>query len=311
MTIQLVCTPRQLPEHLRIAAAERAIEHNPANRPNSLIVAHALGANPPKARIAILTAKRWKMTPKGLLFTVGFLESASAALRKRILSHMNAWSKTANVQFVESHDHPMVRIAFASDPPEMSGYWSYEGTDILSIGANEPTMNLEAFSMQTPISEFHRVVRHETGHTLGFPHEHMRAQLVNLIDRERAISFFGATQGWSPAEVEAQVLTPLEQSAIIGTPPDQVSIMCYQIPGSITKSGKPILGGVDIDKSDYDFAGAIYPKPPKSPAAKKVPANKAAAKKATAKKSAAKKVVAKKVAKKAAKKSTARRATAR
>ncbi|TAK87317.1 MAG: peptidase M12 [Aquabacterium sp.] len=269
MTIDLVCTPRQLPEHLRIAAAERAIAHNPANRPHSLIVAHALGANPPKARLAVLTGKRWKMTPKGLLFTVGFLEAAPAALRKRILSHMNAWSKTANVKFVESHDHPMVRIAFASDPPEASGYWSYEGTDILSIPAGEPTMNLEAFSMKTPASEFHRVVRHETGHTLGFPHEHMRAELVQLIDRRKAIRFFGATQGWSPQEVEAQVLTPLEQSSIIGTPPDQVSVMCYQIPGSITKSGKPILGGLDIDKSDYDFAGAIYPKPPKPPAKKK------------------------------------------
>lgn len=302
MSIQLVCTPRQLPEHLRIGAAERAVAQNPANRPNSLIVAHALGANPPRARIAVLTGKRWKMTPKGLIFTVGFLETASAALRKRILSHMNAWSKTANVKFMESHDHPVVRIAFASNPPEMSGYWSYEGTDILSIPANEPTMNLEAFSLQTPISEFHRVVRHETGHTLGFPHEHMRAQLVKLIDRKKAIRFFGATQGWSPEEVDAQVLTPLEQSAIIGTPPDQVSIMCYQIPGTITKSGKPILGGVDIDKSDYDFAGMIYPKPPKAPPAKKVAAKKTAAKKTAAKKTPAKTPPVKKAAaKKAAK----------
>jgi len=138
-------------------------------------------------------------------------------------------------------------------------------------------MNLEAFSLKTPISEFHRVVRHETSHTLGFPHEHMRLQLVNLIDRDKATRFFGATQGWSAAEVEAQVLTPLEQSSIIGTPPDQVSIMCYQIPGSITQSGEPIPGGVDIDKSDYDFAGAIYPKLPKAPAAKKAPAKRVAA----------------------------------
>ena len=277
MSIQLVCTPRQLPAHLRIDAAQRAVMHNPANRPHTLLVAQALGANPPKARIAVLTGKRWKMTPKGLVFTVGFLEAASAALRKRILSHMNAWSKTANVKFLESHDHPLVRIAFASSPPDQSGYWSYEGTDILSIPATDPTMNLEAFSLKTPISEFHRVVRHETGHTLGFPHEHMRLQLVNLIDRDKATRFFGATQGWSPAEVEAQVLTPLEQSSIIGTPPDQVSIMCYQIPGSITQSGQPILGGVDIDRSDYDFAGAIYPKLPKAPAAKKAPAKRVAA----------------------------------
>ena len=38
------------------------------------------------------------------------------------------------------------------------------------------------------------------------------------------------------------------------------SIMCYQIPGSITKDGKPIVGGLDIDPIDFAFAGSIYPK---------------------------------------------------
>jgi hypothetical protein len=36
--------------------------------------------------------------------------------------------------------------------------------------------------------------------------------------------------------------------------------MCYQIPGSITKDGTPILGGIDIDQEDSDFAAKIYPK---------------------------------------------------
>jgi hypothetical protein len=49
--------------------------------------------------------------------------------------------------------------------------------------------------------------------------------------------------------------------------------MCYQIPGEITKDGKPIVGGLDIDASDYTFAATIYPKgkvaPKKKPAAKK------------------------------------------
>jgi hypothetical protein len=36
--------------------------------------------------------------------------------------------------------------------------------------------------------------------------------------------------------------------------------MCYQIPASITKSGKPIIGGLDIDTSDFAFAAKIYPK---------------------------------------------------
>jgi hypothetical protein len=115
------------------------------------------------------------------------------------------------------------------------------------------------------------VVRHETGHTLGFPHEHMRKQLVDKIDPAKAIAFFMRTQGWSEAEVRAQVLTPLEESSLMGTPnADPKSIMCYQIPGQITKDGKPIIGGKDIDLSDFTFVGKIYPK--KSSALPKVKA---------------------------------------
>ena len=60
---------------------------------------------------------------------------------------------------------------------------------------------------------------------------------------------------------------------IRGTVADPKSIMCDQIPGEITKNGKPIVGGLDIDVSDYKFAGQIYPKTPgaapKKPVAKK------------------------------------------
>ena len=143
-------------------------------------------------------------------------------------------------------------------------------TDILSIDRDQPTMNLEAFTMGTPESEFHRVIRHETGHTMGFPHEHMRRELVNKIDPDKAIAYFGATQGWSPAEVRQQVLTPIEESSLRGTAhADPDSIMCYQIPGSITKSGKPIVGGLDIDRQDFTFAALIYPKAAKPKAGPK------------------------------------------
>jgi hypothetical protein len=60
--------------------------------------------------------------------------------------------------------------------------------------------------------------------------------------------------------VDAQVLTPLDQNSIIGTPADQDSIMCYQLPGSITRDGDPISGGTDINATDAAFCARLYPK---------------------------------------------------
>jgi len=126
---------------------------------------------------------------------------------------MNSWALYANVKFTEVEANGQVRISRTAG----RGYWSYLGTDILSIPANQPTMNLDSFSMNTPESEFKRVVRHETGHTLGFPHEHMRKEIVQGINREKAIVYYMKTQHWSREEVIQQVLTPLNDLETTGT----------------------------------------------------------------------------------------------
>jgi len=256
----IVCLPRMLPGDLTVPAAHTAAELNPINRPpieRFPLVDEQYTIT--EEHLAVLTTKFWQTA--GVRLTVGFLDNPPADLRARILLHMNAWAKTANVQFVESSTAPQVRIARNDRPPARAGFWSNLGTDILHIDDDQPTMNLEGFTMNTLESEFHRVVRHETGHTLGFPHEHLRRELVDRIDPAKAIEFFGAIQGWSPQMVRQQVLTPIEESSLFATThADPNSIMCYQIPGSITKDGKPIFGGPDIDDLDFQFAALIYPK---------------------------------------------------
>jgi hypothetical protein len=249
------CSVRSLPRRLLMKAAATAMRINPVNAPLAAPVGAGadFGVMDPM-RIAVLTAKYWGPTPRRL--TVSFMESTPADLRARILGHMNAWTKSGCVSFAETQGTGDVRITRSQ-----AGYWSYLGTDILHIPRNRPTMCLQQFSMSTPESEYKRVVRHETGHTLGFPHEHMRKELIARIDPKKAYRYFLETQGWDKAMVDAQVLTPLDDRTIMGTPSDQTSIMCYQLPASITKDKKPIIGGTDINATDYAFAGRIYPKP--------------------------------------------------
>lgn len=248
------CLVPALPDRLQAKAAAVAAAVNPVNMPQSFM---ALSANMPDEPLALtlMVGKYLGSQPRTL--TVSFVESTPADLRDRILLHLNAWNTCCGIRFRFTTGTGQVRISRSG-----SGYWSYLGTDIFLIPQNRPTMNLQNFSMSTPESEYKRVVRHEAGHTLGFAHEHMRRELVQRIDRQKAYAYFASTQGWNPAQVDAQVLTPLDQASILGTPADQTSIMCYRLPGSITRDGQPILGGSDINATDCAFAKKVYPKPP-------------------------------------------------
>ena len=253
------CIIRELPERLRVEAAGVAAAVNPVNMPQAYL---ALASTVPDEPMALTLSIGKYFGAQSRTLTVSFLETTPAALRDRILLHMNAWSQCCGVRFRFTTGTGQVRISRSG-----AGYWSYLGTDILLIPKAKATMNLQGFSMATSEAEYRRVVRHETGHTLGFPHEHMRSELVNRIDKQKAYAYFAATQGWSKAQVDAQVLTPLNQATIIGTPADQTSIMCYRLPGSITKNGQPILGGPDINATDCTFAGKVYPKAGAAPSA--------------------------------------------
>ncbi|WP_183560421.1 M12 family metallopeptidase [Mucilaginibacter sp. SP1R1] len=252
----IACSLKMLPQNQWIAASETAVRINPANKAHLHQLRQALppGTLTPE-HLALITAKRWPST--GVSLTVSFLEAIDPALATRILSHMNAWGQYCNAKFNQVSANGQVRISLLGN-----GYWSYLGTDILHIPAGQATMNLQGFSMGTAESEYHRVVRHETGHTLGFPHEHTRSEIVNRIDPAKAKAYFLANDGWDANMVTAQVLTPLDDSALIETAhADPNSIMCYWLPASIMKDGVAVAGGTDIDAQDQQFAGMVYPLP--------------------------------------------------
>ncbi|HUK77257.1 MAG TPA: M12 family metallopeptidase [Thermoleophilia bacterium] len=246
-----------MPRELWLEAARNAAEINPANVPGQRILPIGAPVDMTRdERLAVDTTKYWG--GKGIWLTVGFMDGPPAALRTKILSHMNAWGEHCHVRFTEAAD-PYVRIARTVGGPE-GGFWSHLGTDITLIASDKPTMNLEGFTMDTPDWEFCQIVRHETGHTLGFPHEHLRPEIVSRIDRAKAIEILGREWRWPPQMVIDNVLTPLDTSALLATAkPDTHSIMCYTLPASVTVDGIAVEGGFDIDPTDAQFAASVYP----------------------------------------------------
>lgn len=247
------CLEKSLDGAELLSAADEAVRLNPANRPAIVSHLQTNGRDFSHAEIAILIGRRWHTN--GVRLSVSFMDGPSTALRAKILQHMNVWGDSANVEFTETAGSGQVRITRQEE-----GYWSYLGTDILSIAADQPTMSLEGFTENTADSEFCRVVRHETGHTLGFPHEHMRRELVSRLDPTATIAYFQARYGWDADRTRRQVLTPIEDRLITGTPPDQDSIMCYQLPATLTIDHLPIRGGTDLDPTDIAFAASCYPR---------------------------------------------------
>jgi hypothetical protein len=249
VTSYLPCRIAQVPRDKFLTAARTALETNPANRPT------VVTPPPTPEHLALLVSKYWGAA-KGVNLTVSFLDGPDAETRRKILLAANSWSKTANVNFTETASGGQVRISRTPG----QGYYSYLGTDVLGIPAGEPTMNLDSFTARTPDSEYNRVVKHEFGHVLGFPHEHTRKEIVGRIDPAKADAYFLQYDGWDAQTVQEQVLAPLADALLTSLPTDVLSIMCYALDGSIMKDGVAVPGGTDIDPEDYKLAATLYPK---------------------------------------------------
>ncbi|KAJ8094634.1 hypothetical protein PM082_010640 [Marasmius tenuissimus] len=234
--------------------------------------AHELSPHPTRQRLALWIPVKWP--GNGVRLRVAFIDQPTppVELQERVVSHMNAWSEFSNVRFtlIDDYNAAEVRVSFSGRVlgQYIGGYWSYVGTQVQThiTDKRQPTMMLTDFTMQTSEAEYTRVVRHETGHTLGFMHEHLRPELIERIDREKAIEAF--SNQWDESTTISNVLTPLwttdNSQYFTSEVADVHSIMCYPLQDSILKDGMkkpPITGGRDFSEYDKKHAAAVYPIP--------------------------------------------------
>jgi hypothetical protein len=251
------CATKPLPPELHLDAAWQAALLRPENAPDLIRLAyeHPSTETLPSQSLTMLRTKFW---PNGANLTVAF-RGGNPATNGRVLQFANIWSQFANVSFVAWIPGQPPDIVVGYDQP---GYWSLLGTDSAIYGrSGQTTLNLQGFdSGRMPDSEWYRVVCHEFGHALGAVHEQMRREVVERIDPEACIAYFGRTQGWDRATVIAQILTPVEDSpAYLASPVDEVSIMEYALPKEIMRDKRPVVGGTQINSRDAALVGKAYP----------------------------------------------------
>ncbi len=267
------CGLRTLPADDQIEAAAFACQVNPANEPMmpamglwSAAIGATTSAMADQAFRAAMTTKYWG--PDWKSRSIACTDRASSDFMTKLVYYANKWGEKSGVKF-HAHAGGNWQDADVRVNRGSGGYYCYLGTDNARIPRNQHNMNLERFAVSTPDREWERVVPPEFGHYLGMPHEHMRPEIVDLLDPAKTIAVFGREQGWSPQQIRQQILTPINPATLVDmTEADLDSIMTYSFSGACTKSGRPIMGGSKINANDFILIGRLYPRtaPPPPPA---------------------------------------------
>jgi hypothetical protein len=202
-------------------------------------------------------AAKDKLWEKGTVLRVGFLEG-EGTLHSRVIEAASQWFMK-DVKLSLEHARPgeksHLRIAFDS----RGGSWSYIGTDSRSIHPSQPTMNLGWATLETPKEDFYSVVIHEFGHALGLLHEHNHPEA--RIEWNKAAVYAelsGPPNFWDKATIDSNVFEKFDESMVITTDFDNVSVMIYTVPERWTLNGKSFIPSWKLSKGDAATIKKLY-----------------------------------------------------
>ena len=212
--------------------------------------------SPARDRLIRLLRLKWV---NGTVLHYWFLDGP-APQKEAVRKAFKEWKDLGiGLVFTEVADRSESEVRIAFD--QADGSWSYVGRDVLSISANEPTMN---FGWDLTDDYGRTTALHEIGHTLGMPHEHQNPFAGIVWDEPKVYAYFtGAPNHWTPEQTLHNVLRKIDVSEVEGSPWDPDSVMEYWFPaGLITeparfKTGLNPPGG--LSEADKEWVRRFFP----------------------------------------------------
>lgn len=198
---------------------------------------------------ALLRELRW---PSRSVITVGFM-TPNPALENATLNAAQQIASLTNLTFkpVPVAAEANIRIVFHDG----GGGSSYIGRDCLNV-KQQATMDLGIIG-QSP-DEQRRVVLHEFGHAVGLIHEHQNPAAGIPWDRPKVYSYFKATDGWTPQQVDSNIFDRYAHNITQYSAFDRQSIMLYGVPPQLTTDGRGLPWNRVLSPTDEAYLRRWY-----------------------------------------------------
>ena len=257
----------QIPENLKIC---NTVAHTRAEMISK--VSQHFGQDPShlpekELKAAFLKAAVW---PQGTTLNVGFIKDGNFAQEKA------DWVK----KIVNEKLQPLIGLKFTFDQPleksqiritfdKSKGSWSMVGTEALKSDGKEPTMNLGWLDSENDGDYNYKCkgtgsnIQHEFGHAIGMVHEHSRQDAALPWNCEIVYKTLGGKPNyWDKATVDSNVLNPVPQGQLDGSPYDRNSVMHYFFPKWFFVGDFEQLNfATGYSDQDKEWISKMYPPP--------------------------------------------------
>jgi hypothetical protein len=202
-----------------------------------------------------------KFWAPGRTLRIAFL-GGTQEFKNAVIAAASNWLPHINLKFdfVEG-DAGDIRIE-----GDLSGYWSYVGTDAL-LYAQGPTMNLSPDLFHARY--FAANVMHEFGHVLGAEHEQNNPSSTIPWDKKALYEYHDLSEHpneeddfetvQSRQRLDARYLDRLDAGDTHHSPYDRKSIMHYEIRQQWTEGDFQIFLNFDLSEQDKAFMAKAYP----------------------------------------------------